>query len=42
MLLFFEGRRTAKVLIGASAPDEHERAQQSWKPEDEEEGQPDQ
>lgn len=42
VLLFFEGRRTAKVLIGASATDEHERAQQSWKPEGDEGGQPDQ
>jgi len=40
VLLFYKGRRTATMLIGASAPDEHERAQQSWKLEDEEEGKP--
>jgi hypothetical protein len=40
VLLFYEGRRTATLLIGASAPDEHERAQQSWKLEEEEEGKP--
>jgi len=42
VLLFYKGRRTATMLIGASAPDEHERAQQSWKLEDEEEGKPSQ
>lgn len=40
VLLFYEGRRTATVVIGGSSPVEHERAQQNWEVEDGEEDEP--